>query len=415
MTKDLLFNDRSWHQAQESQRTALLDKIERINEDRLLSTPTEDLCTGLFEEYRIQIPVLHPEQTVIEPRERKVSTRYLAPIWIEYDGDGPEETAIEYIVELPFNGDAGCFQIQPTLISYNPPRARVNGSTLSFSVLARGLEDGQIGNEIRLRTDMIVDWLENLRADVEGWNSKVIAVAREHIEIRKDRILKARKTVASLGFTLKVRADAPKTYAVPVTRRKIPPPVNIQAAGTFTPEPALDRGEYENILSIIQNMVLVMERSPKCFRKLNEDAIRSHFLVQLNGQYEGNATGETFNALGKTDILIRDGNRNIFIAECKFWQGQKKLQAAIDQLLGYCTWRDTKTAIVLLNRKTQFSIVLTQIPETVRKHPCFKRELPGSTETVFRYLFANPVDQNREIFLTILAFDVPMPGVVDVA
>jgi hypothetical protein len=59
-----------------------------------------------------------------------------------------------------------------------------------------------------------------------------------------------------------------------------------------------------------------------------------HYLVQLNGQYQGAATGETFNHTGKTDILIRHENKNIFVAECKFWGGYEELIATTTQLLG---------------------------------------------------------------------------------
>jgi hypothetical protein len=48
--------------------------------------------------------------------------------------------------------------------------------------------------------------------------------------------------------------------------------------------------------------------------------------VQLNGQYQGQATGETFNHVGKTDILIRHENKNVFVAECKFWGGYEGLK-----------------------------------------------------------------------------------------
>jgi hypothetical protein len=89
-------------------------------------------------------------------------------------------------------------------------------------------------------------------------------------------------------------------------------------------------------------MSLVIDRSPSSFITLDEEAIRTHFLLQLNGHYEGNASGETFNASGKTDILIKVDNKNIFIAECKFWDGVKKFNEAIDQLLGYLSWRDSK-------------------------------------------------------------------------
>lgn len=41
----------------------------------------------------------------------------------------------------------------------------------------------------------------------------------------------------------------------------------------------------------------------------------------------------------QTDILIRVEDKNIFIAECKFWAGAKLLCDTIDQLLGYLSWR----------------------------------------------------------------------------
>jgi hypothetical protein len=116
--------------------------------------------------------------------------------------------------------------------------------------------------------------------------------------------------------------------------------------------------QYEQILSVISNMVMVIERSPSEFHNIQEEGLRSHFLVQLNGQFEGQATGETFNNQGKTDILIRANDRNIFIAECKFWKGEKVFLETINQLLGYTCWRDTKTAILVFNRNKKFSEVV---------------------------------------------------------
>jgi hypothetical protein len=39
--------------------------------------------------------------------------------------------------------------------------------------------------------------------------------------------------------------------------------------------------------------------------------------------------------------------------------------------------------------------------------PFFKRDRGASGESTFRYVFAQPNDSNREIILTILAFDIP--------
>jgi DNA-binding response OmpR family regulator len=170
---------------------------------------------------------------------------------------------------------------------------------------------------------------------------------------------------------------------------------------------ALTVTEYDHILQIVQNMGQAMERSPNAFKGMGEEDLRQHFLVQLNGQFAGRATGETFNYTGKTDILIRSNGKNVFIAECKFWTGPKGFAATIDQLLGYVNWRDTKTAILLFNRNRNFSYVLSKVPDIVKGHPCFKRQIGIEEETVFRYLFQRPDDPQREFQLAVLAFDIP--------
>ena len=107
--------------------------------------------------------------------------------------------------------------------------------------------------------------------------------------------------------------------------------------------------------------------------------------------------GETFNFEGKTDILIRSEGKNIFIAECKFWKGPKKLTETIDQLLGYSSWRDTKVAVIVFNRNKDFTNVLASIDETTKQHSNFKRKLGKQSETSLRYLFAHRDDPNREM------------------
>lgn len=154
-------------------------------------------------------------------------------------------------------------------------------------------------------------------------------------------------------------------------------------------------------------MVMVMERSPQAFKTMREEDLRQHFLVQLNGQYEGQATGETFNFNGKTDIIIRTNGKNIFIAECKFWNGPSGIGKAIDQLLRYASWRDTKTALLVFNREGAFSNVLKKLPEAVESHPNFKKTCQYSSETGFQYILGHRDDPNRELTLTVLAFEIP--------
>ena len=201
--------------------------------------------------------------------------------------------------------------------------------------------------------------------------------------------------------------NPPQTYAPPEVRRKAVPVMPPASAAPFAPEPALDLATYEHILSVVQNMTHVMERSPTAFRAMGEEDIRQHFLVQLNGQFEGAATGETFNVGGKTDILLRANDRNVFIAECKFWKGPKLYGETITQLLSYTGWRDTKTAILVFNRDTAVSTVLAGVETETKKHPQFKRQVQWPHESGFRYILHYANDPNREVMVTVLVFDVP--------
>jgi hypothetical protein len=58
-------------------------------------------------------------------------------------------------------------------------------------------------------------------------------------------------------------------------------------------------------------------------------------------------------------------------------------------------------------RNANFSDVLKKISEIAPKHKCFKRNLGKRGESEFRYIFSHPDDSNRELVLTVLAFDVP--------
>lgn len=219
----------------------------------------------------------------------------------------------------------------------------------------------------------------------------------------------------SFGAPDDATADGELLSAAPLRQRvlvhvRVLAGVGQARASRSAPEPELLGGEYDNILSILNSMALVLERDPKGFVSMNEESLRSHFLVHLNGRYKGRATGETFNHQGKTEILIRADNRNVFITECKFWRGDESLRRTIDQVLSYLSWRDTKTAVLVFSRNSRFSDVLTRIPVVVRQHPCYLQELRRDDETTtFRYLFRSREDPGRHLFLTVMAFNIPQP------
>lgn len=383
-------------------------EVEGLDENRLLNTPPEDLKRYLVEKYGITPITLQRDQWYADHEDVPVDVRHDPRRWIE-DRSRPVMVAGERVeIRIPFEGERELFYAKANTYSVNPPRAVIEK------------------NEVVLRYDTPADKPRDIRALAEqtlkeieqhlGWqrpminahNQNLPTAAGQSIHQRRERLLAQSQRAEALGIPIRRRADAPKTYALPTIKRKAVPTLPPARTAQFKPEPALAMELYEHILRVVQDMALVMERSPDAFKAMNEEALRQHFLVQLNGQFEGKATGETFNMGGKTDILLREGDRNVFIAECKFWKGPKGFGEAIDQLLGYATWRDSKTAILVFNRGTETSTVLTGIDAVAKAHGNFKRAVTWPHESGVRYVLHSGGDKNRELVLTVLVFHVPI-------
>lgn len=404
---DLLFRKYDWFSISEHQRTRMREEIASFDSNRLLNSSPDELADYFEGKYEVEVPVLDEEQIVADQSTAKIDVSQdpmrgirdrSRPFYIE---------GTEVRVDIPFSGDAALFDIQPTSFSLQGTYATVSGNRLTISVSGVNLDQDRVKSELNSSISHVRSTLDNLRKDASQLNNTLRNLAKQQIDHRRAKLLEDQNLVAGLGFMLKERADAPKTFVAPDVRRKIKPSLPQASSAPYTPEPVLEMKEYEHILSTLNNMVLVMERSPSAFVAMDEEALRTHFLVQLNGQYEGNATGETFNFSGKTDILLRVNGRNIFIGECKFWGGPKCLSETLDQLLGYSSWRDTKVAILVFNTRKNFSAVVEAIVPTIEDHPNHRNTLPAPSETSRRFTISHNNDESRELTLTVLAFDIP--------
>jgi hypothetical protein len=377
-----------------------INEIQQIDPDRLLNTPVDDLIGYFTAKFRIEVPSLHRDRAVLdEPQET----------FFEVNDYGRQirMPATLLTLTVPFDGEKQMFFVRPSQYDLGPPRAAVTSEGVVLRFTVRNSEQDRVRGALDGVLNDIERYLGWQRPTIERFNNDLPIQARQSIEGRRERLLRDRNLVSGLGFPVKPRANAPMTYAPPEVRRRIEPKFPPASTATFKPEPVLAEAHYKHILDVIGNMTLVMERSPSAFAEMGEENIRQHYLVQLNGHFEGAATGETFNHQGKTDILIRVDGKNIFIAECKFWRGVKQFTETVDQILSYLSWRDTKAAIILFNRNKDFSQVLMKIKEAMAAHPDRKQGPRRESETRFRYVFGNPSDHSREIILTVVAFDVP--------
>jgi hypothetical protein len=418
-----LFNDLKLPELFAQREAKILEEINRYDREYILNINTKELVKTFESNFCIKFPILEDEKYVSREGETDIDINqdYEHAFRVMKKPQIKKGTFIEFAI--PFEGDHFVFNIKP-LDSRGRTRKIASSSKrlakTPYGLVARDLHELRfiyktiypVADAIKRNLDHdiseIREYLELLKPDIYKFNDDIKLLVLSQIDARKDKLSKDIALIKEIGYPIKKYDGVEETYAVPLKRKVVTIEKPIPKTESDIPDPKLKLDDYDEILRIISNMAMVIERNPKAFQKLDEEDIRTFILMFLNGQYEGNATGETFNFDGKTDILIRADGRNIFIAECKFWRGQKGLTATIDQLLGYLSWRDTKTAIILFNHNRNLSEVIQKISETTKSHPNFKQQLENIDETTFRFIFAQRNDPNRCLFLTILIFDMPI-------
>ncbi|UOQ50700.1 hypothetical protein [Hymenobacter cellulosivorans] len=166
---------------------------------------------------------------------------------------------------------------------------------------------------------------------------------------------------------------------------------------------------YFEIIDKISNFGQSLEKYKDLYDKFDEEGFRNFFLPYLNSiSTRHTATGETFNKIGKTDILIQDENGlNVFIAECKLWKGEGEAEKAIDQLLSrYVTWRDEKIAIMFFNKTVKkFGDIIDKAIAAFKLHKNFKSYVGSRNSTSHSFIFANPDDPGKNINIELIMFN----------
>ncbi len=406
---ELLFNEIDFRTLLEEMKVGLKTEIASLSRDLLLNGSEDKLYAYFVDRYCPSVAVLHDElKRVHPPQDIKIDVRGRFDYAVSEEEEPVLVKGTLITIEIPFDGDGQYFSLRPSAYSLSGIRGSVAGSKLhlTYSGLPQDMSTESIKSNMERDIKQIKEYLGRLSQDAEEHNRYIKDETRKLLAARRAAILKDDALVQGLGIPIKRRPDDASTYTIPVVRTKPVIEQNHEKSAVLR-EPVLHEEEYNHILDLISRMALVMERSPRAFYDMDEESIRWQFLVPLNSHYEGMASGETFNYSGKTDILIRYEGKNVFIAECKIWQGPKGFQDTIDQILKYTSWRDTKTAIILFNRNENFSAVLSQISDQVKAHTCFVSDLGKRDETTFQFVFHHVGDKDRKLIMTVLAFNVP--------
>jgi hypothetical protein len=401
-----LFGEKEFDVYEREQIDTIKDEIEMESESYILNVNETEFINYIANKYVLKEPQFDFDNIFVSTYQKEIEGKY----WPRgYNVYGDKFYSVDVIVyHIPFNGMSKLLKYIPNPRMLWTEKVYIEEQCLCYEIISFEKDASKVKREFKSFINNLNQQLNNLTGNVRQYNNKLYNFVKSTLQSKKQKILVKNNMLATLGAPIKKVDNISKTFSVPISKSKkelvLKPSVTEKG---FTPEPTLDPDIYEDILAIIYDVGKQFERLPSTYYRKDEEHLRDHFLLFLQPRYEWSATGETFNKSGKTDILIRYNNSNIFIAECKFWKGSKNYLATITQLLGYLTWRDSKAAVIIFVRNKDFSAVLKSVEETTDQHPNYLGFVNKQNDSWFNYRFHINGDKNREVKVAVLLFHIP--------
>ncbi len=86
---------------------------------------------------------------------------------------------------------------------------------------------------------------------------------------------------------------------------------------------------------------------------------------------------------------------------------EQKLLEAVTQLLGYLTWKDSKTALIVFDKDVAgFTKIQEKIPEVLKQHPNFVRDGKAQDSGEWHMTFHSTDDPDRLVTIHVFLFNL---------
>jgi len=383
-------------------RKSLFERIDKLEITDTTNIP--ELAERLKSEFTIY-PIVIGQPEPSQPRE---TTKQMYNDWGQLYNQG----VLEIIVTIPFEGNYKLFDCMPSrsTIVYLEDNVVIGNSNIKATITLTRFDENAYFSEVNEIISTVSTNLPTIHDETKPWNDRLESLIQQALESRKGIVSKKFDFMEKIG--LKVNPKSTE-YLVPptITKKAIPTPAT-ETSKTVAKEkvPILQEEVYADIREVLYNVGKAIERKPSLYKDKHEEDLRDIFLLFLETRYEATTgVGEAFNKKGKTDILLKyakDGT-NLFVAECKFWKGQKKLAEGIDQLLGYLTHRDTKTALIFFVDQKEMTSVVSTIKTEISNHINYSRHIKDTYEHSINYEFTLPDDGDKKIQVEVMLFHFP--------
>lgn len=393
----------------ESRSNTILSAIENEDDNYVLNVSETEYMKHLLSVHGFCMPIIIFDEVFVEDVEENIPIE-MFPNHFLYSNPPKfiKKQVVKY--QIPCEGDIELLYYRPsTIMCSMPSNIKLSKDKIVIEIINFNNNIDEIRQEYNNAIEKLRQMYSFLHRDIEKYNNQLRNFALTSFKNRKQVILNKHNILASLGVPIKKSANVPKTFSVPrPANRKIIMKKPIVTETGYKPDPTIDIECYNDILKIINDVGKNFERMPSVYASKGEEDLRDHILLVLDPNFSnGSASGETFNKKGKTDIQLRYDSSVIFIAECKFWKGEKVLMKTIDQLFSYLTWRDSKAAIIFFVSQKGFSDIISKVKTAVTTHCNYLGYVDSPDESWINYRFHINGDRNREVRLAILLFHIP--------
>ena len=382
--------------------------VDRIPKDHFLVSTDHQIIEHVVAELDVEPLELDEEKSTLKQNETQVDSTYHRHTFFD---DAPTRSVqipgTEVSICIPFTGDEWIFQYRTNPWSTTFPSGCVRKGYLKITITQPHHADKNDFKKIFQREmKLIRTCLARAKKQVVDYRNALPDLVQEAVRNRRDRLKRHDNIAALLDIPVKSKSDVPTINPVTVEVRR-PPALSKPPKSGLVPEPGITDQSLEQILHFIRHQGRTFERTPNTFAVHGEEDLRNIILAQLNGHFQGKASSELFRFKGKTDICIEEQNRAAFVAECKLWRGSRSLQSALDQLMNYLTWRDSKAALIVINVKNKdFTKILDAMPSTLSNHSLFLQSLPSPEEGEWRIQARSAEDEGRRVIVHVFVFNL---------
>lgn len=395
-----MFNRPSIHNYYEKiRRDEITNEIRSKPDSYILGVDTEEFTNYLMKKHGL--PKIELDNSREGNLEKVRRTQRIRTVFDEL-----VDAEIVYVkINIPIKPDERI----STLLDLSPSSSSLGMPKINYSQGWLYAETTASESQVESATKNIFNDIETRNRDIDRLTQETKSIIQRMISERKSKIQNEEALLESIAqkisIPIKQKTDVAKVVPTAVgysqeIKSLIPPKAHQPI------EYILELNKFNAILNLIDNSCRLFERTPLTFSKLEEEELRNVILSNLNGVFEGSAVGEAFSKKGKTDIYLPINKGGVFIAECKNWEGPKTLEHAIQQILGYLTWRNSYGVLILFSKRKNFTDVLKTIDSKISEISSYAKGKEKIGQNHIKTLHYLPEDEKKLIEIHCLTYNL---------